>query len=90
MRLEVCKRAGILDMSRIRVLSKGFAVRDLANRKISIREPLSVIKVGKTVRLVPQPDGKVMYGFYYRQMTIAVGIVVWMPRIPFIKKLLES
>ncbi|RLI80645.1 hypothetical protein DRP04_07950 [Archaeoglobales archaeon] len=86
-------------MSRIRVLSKGFAVRDLANRKISIREPLSVIKVGKVVSLVNerfelrlsrQDDGKVVYAFYYRREVLAKGIVVWMPRIPFIKRLLES
>ena len=85
-------------MSRIRVLSKGFAVRDLANRKISIREPLSVVKVGKVVslinekfelRLSREEDGRIVYAFYYRRQVLAVGIVVWMPRIPFIKKLLE-
>ena len=86
-------------MSRIRVLKDGFAVRDLANRKISIREPLSVIKVGKVIslinekyelRLSRQEDGKIIYAFYYRRQVLAYGIVVWMPRIPFIKKLLES
>ena len=83
----------------IRVLPKGFAVRDLSNRKISIREPLNVIKVGRIVclineryelRLSREEDGRIVYAFYYRRQVLATGIVVWMPRIPFIRKLLES